>query len=138
MNGKLNKEESKEYRLWGGMNGEIILSKSWGDVIVHATMGRRGAQDKTMLFSMLEHKVPNAEITLAGELNAPGIVVYWRVGHSRQSGKLNVVLARKCERESKFDNWVSLFTSYPGNAENPADAGSAVQKINKLVRCINS
>ena len=35
----LKDEENGNYRLLGGMKGEIILTKSWGDVVVNATMG---------------------------------------------------------------------------------------------------
>jgi spermidine synthase len=129
-------EESGKHRLWGGMNGEIIINKSWGDVLVRTTMARRDSPDDTILSAMLEHEVPQAEEALAGELKAPGIVVYWRVGPSPQQGTLNVVLARKCERESEFDNWVSFSSHYPGNAERKKDVGTAVQEVNKLVRCL--
>jgi hypothetical protein len=85
---------------------------------------------------MLEHEVSKAKTTLAGDLTAAGRVVYWRVGSSWLPDTLNVVVARKCERLSKFDNWISLSTSYPGNAENKEDAASAVREVNKLARCL--
>jgi hypothetical protein len=49
---------------------------------------------------------------------------------------LNVVLARKCERASEFDNWVSISSNYPGNADMKKDVGTAVQEVNKLLRCL--
>lgn len=132
----IHEEGNRSYRLWGGMSGEIILKKSWGDVLVHTTMGKRGSPDKKILFSMLEQEVPKAKETLAGELKAPGIVIYWRIAPSSEQGKLNVVLARKCKRESQFDNWVSFSSTYPGNVEKKKDVSSALQDVNKLVRCL--
>jgi spermidine synthase len=129
-------EQSGSHRLWGGMNGEIILKKTWGDVVVRTTMGHRDLPDNMRLFAMLDYVVPEAEQTLAGELKVPGIVIYWRVGPSSQPGMLNVVLARLCKRESGFDNWVSFSSTYPGNAENKEDATSALQEVNSLVRCL--
>ncbi len=129
-------EANGRYHLWGGMNGEIILHESWGDIVVHATMAQRGSPDQKILFAMLADEVPEAAASLAGELHAPGKVIYWRVGPSPQPGKLKVVLARKCERESKFDNLVSFSSHYPGDAERKEDVRSAVQKINNLVGCV--
>ena len=131
-------EESGKHRLWGGMNGEIIINKSWGDVVVRTTMGERGSPDEKILLSMLEYEVPQAEQARAGELKAPGIVVYWRVGPSPQQGKLSMVLARKCERESGFDNLVSFSSHYPGNVEKEKDVSSALREVNQLVRCLRN
>ena len=86
---------------------------------------------------MLEYEVPKAKATFAGELRASGKVVYWRVGPSGQKGVLRTVLARKCERASKFDNFVSSAGNYPGDAQNKADIGVAIQKVNSLVKCLS-
>ncbi len=129
-------EGSSKHRLWGGMYGEIILNKPWGDVLVRATMAKRDSRDEKMLVSMMDYEIPEAEQTLAGELTAPGEVIYWRVSPSSQQGKLNVVLARRCERASRFDSWVSFSGVYPGNVEDKEDVSSAVQGVNSLVRCL--
>ena len=126
---------SKEFRLLGEMNGENILIRPWGDVLLSTTMAKRGAPDEMILASMLEYGVPQSEQNFDGELKAPGIVVYWRVGPAAQTGKLNVVLARKCERETEFDNWVSLSTSYPGQLHVKTNVNSALQEVNSLFRC---
>jgi hypothetical protein len=128
--------DTGKIHLLGGMNGDVTLQKPWGEVKVHSTMGDRLSNDKPMLMALLDHDVPPAEQAFGGELIARDIVVYWRVGRSPQPGKLNVVLARRCARESKFDNWVSITSTYPGNAEIAADAGAAVRKLNQLVRCV--
>ena len=136
MRKSLKDEENGDYRLLGGMKGEIILKKSWGDVVVHATMGYRGARVEAILGSMLEYEVPHAEESFGGELSIPGVVVYWRVGASPEPGKLKVVMAQRCERPSKFDSFVSLYSNFSGDAENKEEAGAAVQQLNRLFRCI--
>jgi spermidine synthase len=128
--------ENDSYRLMGGMNGEMILSKPWGDVVVHATMSKRGAEDAKILTGMLGYEVSETKQSFNGELKAPGIVVFWRVGASLEEGKLRVVVAQKCERSSKFDSWVSLSSSFPGDWQNKADVGPAVKQLNSLFRCI--
>ncbi len=132
----LKDEENGNYRLLGGMKGEIILNKTWGDVVVNATMGKRGAQDETISFSMLEYEVPLAEETFGGELSTPGVVGYWRAGPSLEPGKLKVIIAQKCERSSKFDSFVSLFSSFSGDAKNKQDVDAAARQLNSLFRCI--
>ncbi len=129
-------EEAKTHRLLRGMNGEIILHKSWGDVVVHTTMAQRGSPDETIRSSMLEYEVPKARQTLSGELRAPGVVINWRVGPSQQPGSLKVVLATKCERESGFDNWISFSSDYPGSAEDKDVVSTALRSVNELVQCI--
>lgn len=124
------------YRLMGGMNGEIALQKPWGEVVVHATMADRGAPTKDVLLPMMENDVPKAEQTQAGELKAPGVVVYWRVGPSAQLGKLKVALARQCERPSGFDSFVAFATDYPGSPDQEADVRQAIQSVNQLVQCL--
>jgi hypothetical protein len=119
------------------MNGQMMIHESWGDVHIRTTMVERGSPDANLLNTMLDYDVPKTEETLAGELRAPGAVVYWRVGRSSQPGKLNLVLARKCERQSGFDNWVSFSTNYPGNAENKEDVGPALKEVNSLVQCLS-
>ena len=128
--------ETKVYRIKGGVNGEMVLSKPWGDVLIRGTMGKHGLSESRMLLPMLEHEVPKAEETFGGELRAPGRIIYWRVGPSPQQDKLKLVLARTCERKSKFDNWVSFSSHYPGNAEMQDDVNSALRAVNSLVRCL--
>ena len=129
--------DGSNQRLWGGMNGEITLNKSWGDLVVRTTMAKRGDPSENMLFSMMDYDLPITQDTAAGELKAPGVVVYWRVRPSAQPGYLDVVLARKCERESRFDNWVSFTTTYPGNMAPQEEVGNAVQQVNSLVGCLD-
>jgi len=126
-----------KHHLWGGMNGEIILHKTGGDIVLHTTMAQRGSPDEKILNSMLEYEVPQARQTFAGKLQAPGKVVFWRVGPSGQKGELHAALARKCERASQFDNFVSSAGYYPGDAQNKADVGAALQTMNGLVRCLS-
>ena len=85
---------------------------------------------------MMAFEVGDSEQTLSGELRGPDDVIYWRVGPSPQPDKIHVVLARECPRESKFDNWVSVSTLYPGKADNKEDTGAAVKEVNRMVRCI--
>ena len=118
MRKSLKDEENGNYRLLGGMQGEIILKKQWGDVLVHTTMGKRGAQVEAILSAMMEYEVPFDEMSFGGELSIPGVVVYWRAGPSVEPGKLNVVLAQECERPSKFDNFVSLNSSFSGDVNS--------------------
>ena len=80
--------------------------------------------------------MPEAGQSAAGELRAPGQVIYWRVGPAAEPGKIHLVLARQCPRESRFDNWISVSTLFPGDLKNREDAGSAVKEVNKLVRCL--
>ena len=103
---------------------------------VRTTMAERDAPHKEILSNMLEYELAQSEQTFDGELKAPEAVVYWRVGPSTQAGRLHLVLARKCERESEFDNMISFSTHYPGNAAEQTDVSSALQKINRLVQCI--
>ncbi|MCP4047415.1 MAG: hypothetical protein GY732_15670, partial [Gammaproteobacteria bacterium] len=133
---KDEEDEEERYRLVGGMNGEIILNKPWGDVVVHATMVKRGGQVGAILRAMLEYEVPDGEESFAGELRIPGVVVYWRAGPSAEPDKLKVVMAQMCERPSGFDSGVSLFSSFSGDAENKEEVGVAVQQLNRLFRCI--
>ena len=46
-----------------------------GHVVIHTTMGKRGAQVEAILSAMMEYEVPLAERPLAGELSIPGAVV---------------------------------------------------------------
>jgi len=138
MRKSLKDEENGNYRLLGGMKGEIILKKAWGDVVVHATMGRRGAEVEAILSAMMEYEVPHAEESFAGELSIPGVLIYWRTGPSPEPGKFKVVMAQECERPSKFDSFVSLFSSFSGDANNKEEVGAAVQQLNRLFRCIPS
>ena len=128
-------EESEKHQLLGGMNGNITFEKPWGEVLVRTTMAERGTRDENLAISMMAYEVSDEEQVLSGELRAPGDVIYWRAGASDQAGKIHVVLARECKRESKFDNWVSISTHYPGNVENREDTGAAIKSINQLVRC---
>jgi hypothetical protein len=85
---------------------------------------------------MMEYEVPLAEKTFAGELSIPSVVVYWRAGPSPEPGELKVVMAQVCERPSKFDSFVSLYSSFSGDANNKEEVGAAVQQLNRLFRCI--
>jgi len=131
-------EDTGRLRLWGGMNGRMTLHESWGDVVIRTTMVERGSPDADLLNTILDSDVPAAQVSLAGELRAVGAKVYWRVGRSPQPGKLKLVLVRKCERRSEFDNWVSFSTDYPGNAEYREDVGPALQEVNGLVQCLRN
>jgi len=128
--------DTGKLHLWGGMDGQITMHESWGDVVVRATMAERGSENAGMLGSMLDYEVPDEKASLAGELRAPGAVVYWRVGTSEQAGRMKMVFARKCERRSQFDNWISFAAAYPGNAESKEDVGPALKVVNSLVECL--
>jgi hypothetical protein len=99
-------------------------------------MGKRGAKVEAILHAMMEYEVPLAEKTFAGELSIPGVVVYWRAGPSLEPGELKVVMTQVCERSSKFDSFVSLYSSFSGDANNKEEVGTAVQQLNRLFRWI--
>ena len=80
--------------------------------------------------------MPRAEETFGGELSTAGVGGYWRAGPSLESGKLKVVIAQKCERQSKFDSFVSLFSSFSGDAKSKEDVDAAARQLNSLFRCI--
>jgi len=120
----------------GGMHGEITLNKPWGDVIVRIIIDTYGDPREDMLFNMMDYDIPVTPQIAAGELKAPGVTIYWRVRPSAKPGHLDVVIARKCERESMFDNWVSFTTTYPGNMAPQVEVGNAIQQVNSLVGCL--
>jgi len=68
-------------------------------------------------------------------LTAADIVVVWRVGPSSEPGKIEVVLAQKCERSLKYDSFVSIASTVSGDAEKKEEVGAAVQQLNKMFRC---
>jgi len=129
-------DETQRHRLAGGMRGEMVLQRSWGDVVIRSTMVKRGAPDDQVLSRMLASEVPGSRQTLAGEMRAQEIVIHWRVGHSTRAGLMKAVLARKCQRESEFDNWISFSSILPGNAENQEAVSSVLRQLNGLVQCI--
>jgi len=125
-----------DFRLLTGMKGKITLKKSWGDVVVHATMGKRSGKDMAVLDAMLDYEIPDSDNSEDGELRAPGITIYWRIGMSEAPGKLKAVVAQKCEKQSRFDSWVSLASIFPGYMNNREDIGTAVKQLNSQFRCL--
>lgn len=91
---------------------------------------------EAILHGMMEYEVPQAEKSFGGELRIPGVVVYWRAGPSQEAGKMKVVMAQMCKRPSRFDSFVSLFSSLSGDANNREEVGAAVQRLNRQFRCI--
>jgi hypothetical protein len=118
------------------MDGGIEFQKPWGEVAVHATMAARGTRDLDVLNWMMENDVPQAQQVSSGELRASETVIYWRVGPSARRGTMKVALARRCERLSEFDNYVSFTSVYPGNPDSRADVANALQAIGRVLDCL--
>jgi len=127
---------SEGYRLLSGMLGEMAVRQSWGEVAVQSTMTDRVKPERGFLEQLMEKRLPRARQSESGELQAAGIVVYWRVAPAAQAGWIDVVLARRCERRSGFDNYVSFASTYPGDVTVVEDLTQAVQTVNRVVDCI--
>ena len=129
-------QKNGKQRLVRGMNGSMVLHRSWGNVVVSTTMAERGKRKKPIHIAMMESEIPMDGQTLAGEMRAPGITIHWRAAPSEQAGKLDLVLVRICERETRFDNWVSVTAPYPGDISKRETVSAALQEVNRLIKCI--
>ena len=129
-------EDAESSALASGMNGEVSLRKSWGEVTIRTTMVSRGPAVTQVVFPMLNEELAENDDTLAGELKIEDEVIFWRAGPAQQPGSIKVVAARRCERASEYDNFNIISSVMPGDASNFEQVGFAVQQIASIMECL--
>jgi hypothetical protein len=107
------------------------------DTLIRTTKSKRGSSDAKMLNDILDRSVPKQDITMSGQTRGRLNLLNWRVSPSTEAGLSNMVLAKKCEQKSQFDDWVSISTRYPGDPRDAIQSNKVLLSLSHAVQCKN-